>query len=152
MLRLTNILIACLLFCATAHDASAFSVREWKDSIYGNIKAEAEKGFSDLARQKVSIGSAGGLIVGVITLNRVKFPGLGEADQIILYYNPVKFALNKGDIISSLTSVAIRGGDLKIVRGKDDRWNFMSLVPSNEPGGPPGPAFAGKIQLSDCRI
>ena len=87
--------------------ASAFSATGWKDSLYQQIKQEAEKSFSQLFQKKVSIGAAGGRVIGQIVLKDFSVPDLGRAPKVTLSFNPLKYAYTKGDIISSLSQITI---------------------------------------------
>jgi len=145
-----KLIIVCLIWL-TAAAVSAFSVKEWKDSIFNQVKTEAEKGLSDLFQRKVKIGSSSGLLVGTVDLNDVFVPGVGRIAKVTIDFNPMKFAYTRGDLISSLTKIIVTQGDVTVVRSKDNRWNVLSLFPQPQPGSPPGPVFIGRVILKNCR-
>lgn len=140
------LLLSILLF------TSGFSVKEWRASLYDSIKTEAQKSFSALLGRPVVIESAGGIVVGQIELRGVTFTGFGHAARVVLNFNPLKYAIAKGDIIPALTKITISDGDFDVVRDRLGRWEVLSLLPREEPGAPAVPAFAGRLVIKNCRV
>jgi hypothetical protein len=140
------------LIWLTATIASAFSIGEWKDSVYGGIKTEAEKSFSAMFGHKVTIKAAGGILLGQIDLKDVTVPDLGRASNVALIFNPLKFAYTKGNMLAALTRIVISKGDFKVVRDVNNNWNVLSLLPKPQPqaAGPPPPVFAGRLSFKNC--
>ena len=141
-----------LLLLLFSPAAQAFSVKEWSASLYGSIKAEAEKSFSASFNRPVKIERAGGIVIGRIELYGMTIPGLGRADQVTLSYNPIEYALAKGDMIKALTRITVTGGDFHVVRDKRGKWNILSLVPQGDQPESAPPPFAGRLVLRDCRV
>jgi len=141
------------LLLAISLFTSAFSVKEWKDTVYGRIKSDAEKSFSDLFQRRVTIQSAGGILVGQIILKEVSIPEIGRVPKLILSFNPLKFVYTKGDIVASLTKITLVDGELKLERNKADRWNVLSLLPKpSTPKAPAPPPLAFRLVLKNCRV
>ncbi|MFA4844126.1 MAG: translocation/assembly module TamB domain-containing protein [Candidatus Margulisiibacteriota bacterium] len=128
-----------------------FSVKDWGRSVYDGIKTEAEKSFSAMFNTPVKIESAGGIIVGRIELNGVTISGLGRAEQIVLTYNPLKYAFYKGDMVPALTKLTVVNGNFKIVRDRHGNLSLSSLLPAGDKKEPAAPAFHGWLIIKDCR-
>lgn len=125
---------------------SGFSVKEWRSSLNDSIRVEAEKSFSALFNRKVTIESAGGIIVGQIELKEMKIPELGRAEKVILNYNPIKYAFAKGDMVPALTKITVVNGDFEVIRDRRGRLSVLSLPGQRKRSGrparlprPPGP-------------
>ena len=140
------------LLIITASFSFAFSPQEWKDSLDQSIKADAEKNFSDLFKHKVTIRSAGGIIVGQIILEDVYFPEIGRAPRIILSFNPVKYLYKNRDIIPALTKITVENGEFDVIRDKKNRWNILSIFQEDKSGKAAPPPFSGKLIFKNCRI
>ncbi|MCU0640846.1 MAG: translocation/assembly module TamB domain-containing protein [Candidatus Margulisbacteria bacterium] len=132
--------------------AWGFSVKEWSASLYSSVRQEAEKSFSALLGKPVTIERAGGVLVGQIDLYGVTFPGLGRAEKVILTYNPLEYALNKGDMVKALTKITVDQATVRIERDRRGRWNVLSLLApdSKQESGPP--PFRGWLVLQACRV
>lgn len=128
-----------------------FSLRGWGRPIYDGIKGEAEKSFSAMFNAPVKIESAGGIIIGRIELNGVTISGLGRAEQIILTYNPLKYAFKKGDMVPALTKLTVVNGNFKIGRDRQGGLNLSALFPTTGEKEPAAPAFHGWLIIRDCR-
>ena len=140
------------LLIAVTVFTSGFSVKEWRSSLYDSVKVEAEKSFSALFNRKVTIESAGGIIVGQIELKEMKIPELGRAEKVVLNYNPIKYAFAKGDMVPALTKITVVNGDFEVVRDRRGRLNVLSLFQAkgNEAAAPP--AFLGRLALKHCKV
>ncbi|HVN67332.1 MAG TPA: hypothetical protein VMT55_03095, partial [Candidatus Sulfotelmatobacter sp.] len=143
---LTIILI--LLLGTVAH---AFSLREWKSSLNDQVKAEAARSFSALFGHPVTIGSAGGRIVGQIVLKDITFPRLGHADSIVLDFSVIKFAWAKGDILPALSRITVVGGNFAVSRDRRGQWNVLTLLPRSGGEKTAPPPFKGRLILKNCR-
>jgi autotransporter translocation and assembly factor TamB len=141
--------IVLILLLGTA--AWAFSFGEWKSSLNDQVKAEATKSFSALFGHPVTIGGAGGRIVGQIILKNVTFPRLGHADSIVLDYSVIKYAWAKGDILPALSRITVVGGDFTVSRDRQGEWNVLSLLPRSSGAKATPPPFKGRLVLKNCR-
>ncbi|MBU0629320.1 MAG: hypothetical protein KKC80_00180 [Candidatus Margulisbacteria bacterium] len=149
MRKLLSLIILSLLTCSTLH---AFSLQDWKNSIDLSIRDQAEKSFAELFKTKVSIREAGGIVVGQIILKGVSIKDIGEIEKVVLTFNPITFAINKGDILPSLTKLSVINGKIRIARDPSGKWNLDPLLPKpNEKAAPP-PPFSGQIVLDNCEI
>jgi hypothetical protein len=152
MRQLRSLLLCSLLLILVASSAWGFSVKEWSASLYDTIKVEAEKSFSASFNQPVKIERAGGMILGRIDLYGMTIPGLGRAERVTLSYNPLEYALAKGDMIKALTRITISGGNFQVIRDKRGKWNVLALLPPADKGPSGPPPFAGRLVLRDCRV
>jgi hypothetical protein len=140
---------AVLLLLGLVLFTCGFSLKEWRSSVYDSIKAQAENNFSGLFHRPVSIESAGGWLVGRIELNNMAVPGLGRAEKVVLTYNPLTYALAKGDMIPALTKITVINGNFSIER--DRSGAFVILKAFSGGGGPAGPPpFHGRVIIQDC--
>ncbi|MDD5594363.1 MAG: hypothetical protein PHG97_06465, partial [Candidatus Margulisbacteria bacterium] len=130
--------------------SSGFSLKEWRSSLYDSIKKQAEGEFSALFQRRVAIESAGGLIIGRIDLNNFTVPGIGRADQVILTYNPIKYAFAKGDMVPALTKITVVNGDFRIERDRRGNFEILSSFSGGGAAGGP-PPFHGWLILKNCR-
>ncbi|OGC11818.1 hypothetical protein A3K48_04935 [candidate division WOR-1 bacterium RIFOXYA12_FULL_52_29] len=117
-----------------------------------SIRDQAEKGFADLFKTKVSIKEAGGSLIGQIVLKGVSIKDIGEIDEVVLHFNPIKFAINKGDIIPSLTKLSFINGKISVARDLKGKWNIDPLLPKPNDKAAPPPPFSGQIVLENCEI
>ncbi len=140
------------LLLAAAVFTSGFSIKEWRSSLYDSIRIEAEKNFSALFNRKVTIESAGGIVVGQIELKGVTFPGLGRASKVFLNYNPVKYAFAKGDMVPALTKITVVEGNFEVIRDNRGRLSVLSLFQTKENEAAAPPAFSGRLILKNCKV
>lgn len=142
--------IAIIILLTLAFYASAFSLKEWRASLYRQIETEAEKSFSQIFQRPVSIQRAGGIVAGQIELYSVTVPGVGRAEKVILDFNPLKYLYKKGDMVPALNKITVVNGSFSIERDRQGRFNLASLLP--QPGAAAGPAFQGVILIQNCRV
>lgn len=131
--------------------SSGFSFRDWKDSLNNQVKAEAEKSFSDLFHRKVTIQSAGGRIIGQIDLHQMSVPGLGRAEKVILSYNPIKYAWARGDMVPALSKITVVNGNIQVERAVSGEWNILSIFQGDGGKSTPPPPFRGIVEFKNCR-
>ncbi|MDD4179024.1 MAG: DUF748 domain-containing protein, partial [Candidatus Margulisbacteria bacterium] len=144
------LLFVLLLFSCSA--VFGFSLKEWRQSAYDQVKAEAEKSFSAMMGRPVTIESAGGILIGEIELRGVNFPGFGRAEKVILYYNPLKYAYTKGDIVSSLATIKLINGRFSIVRNEMGKIDLLTLFSGPQQKEAAPPPFVGRLVLENCRV
>ena len=137
------------LFCGALY---GFSLKDWKDSLDTSIRSQAEQSFSDLFKKKVTIKEAGGIVVGQIVLKNVTIEDLGEVEKVVLTFNPVQYAIDKGDIIPSLIKISVINGKLAIARNRSGRWNIDALLPKPNDKSSAPPPFNGQIVLDNCEV
>ncbi|MFA6170208.1 MAG: DUF748 domain-containing protein [Candidatus Margulisiibacteriota bacterium] len=142
------ILIIFALFCGPLY---GFSLQDWKNSLDMSIRSQAEQSFSDLFKKKVTIKEAGGIVVGQIVLKKVTIEDIGEVEKVVLTFNPVQYAISKGDIIPSLIKISVSNGKLSLSRNRAGRWNIDALLPKAKNSAPP-PPFNGQIVLDNCEV
>lgn len=130
---------------------SGYSGLNTSNAIYEEIKAQTIKGIKDYFKKDISIGKAGGIIIGQVVFEDVSFAGQLTAKKVYINYNPIVFALKK-DIVPAISKITIKEGRFKISRNKQNEWNFNSLLPPEEPGGPPPPPFRAKLVFDNCVI
>lgn len=140
-----------LLLLALLLLTSGFSLNEWRASMYQGIKQQAADQFSVLFGRRVTIESSGGVIVGQIELNGFTVPGIGRAAKVVLSFNPVKYALARGDMVQALTAISVVNGDFRILRDRTGKWEILNLMAGGPGGGGP-PPFHGNIILKDCAV
>jgi hypothetical protein len=145
-----KVLLLISLLCVVVF-TSAFSVVEWRDSIYQQIKTETIKALKDNLKKDVSIGKVEGRIVGQVVFHDVIIPGFAKAKKIYVNYGLIKFAY-KRDVIPAISKITIVGGDFEVRRDRSDRLNVLHLLPEGEPGGPPPPPFRAKLIFKNCRV
>lgn len=143
------LLLACLFLVVIF--SSAFSLTDWRSSIYEQIKTETIKGIKDNFRTNVRIGKVTGIIAGQIVFEDVVIPKYARAKKIYINYNLIKFALYK-DIVPAISKITIEDGEFDVVRDRADHINILSLIPQAEPGGPKPPPFRAKLAFKNCRI
>ena len=130
---------------------SGFSLRDWGATLYDQIKRQAEGEFSALFNRRVTIERAGGIVIGQIDLINFQVAGLGRANKVSLTYNPVKYALAKGDMAPALTKITVVNGDFTVER--DSRGDFPLLASFMGGGGAAAPPpFRGRLVLQNCRV
>ena len=131
--------------------SSAFSFPNPAAPLYDNVKAQAVASFSDLFSGPVSIKSAGGRIVGRILLNDVQIGDDIHAQQIVINYNVIKYLANRGDIVPSISSIRVKGGEIKITRGRNGEVSAVRILKPPKPGGG-GVPFKAKLILENCQV
>lgn len=141
---LVFLLLACAIF------SSAFSIKEWRDSIYHQIKTETIKEIKKTFKKDVKIGRVEGIMVGQVVFNEVEIPNIARAKKVYINFNPITF-LRKKDIVPAISKITIVEGEFKITRNKGEQWNFLSFLPEEEPGAPPSPAFRAKLVFKNCK-
>ncbi|MGB9613749.1 MAG: DUF748 domain-containing protein, partial [Candidatus Margulisiibacteriota bacterium] len=129
----------------------AFSFTKWKDTLYQGIKNEAEKSFSELFQQKVSIKKVGGILIGQIVLEEINLPSLGQLPKVVLTFNPFKYAYYRGDIIPALTKITVFNGKIKVARGQAG-WNISSFLPQTATKEAQPMPFRGRVFFSNCQV
>lgn len=131
--------------------SSAFSFPNPAAPLYDNVKAQAVASFSELFSGPVSIKSAGGRIVGRILLNDVQIGDDIHAKQIVINYNVIKYLANRGDIVPSISSIRVKGGEIKITRNRKGEISAVRILKPPKPGGA-GVPFKAKLILENCRL
>lgn len=129
-----------------------FSLTDWKDSLDTSIREQAEQSFSDLFKKKVTIKEAGGIVVGQIVLKNVVIEDIGEVEKVVLTFNPVQYAIDKGDIIPALLKINVINGKLALTRNRAGRWNIDALLPKPNDKSSAPPPFNGQIILGNCEV
>ncbi|MBI5699649.1 translocation/assembly module TamB domain-containing protein [Candidatus Saganbacteria bacterium] len=147
--RAKKILIFFLLLGSLV--SSAFSFPNPAAPLYDNVKAQAAASFSELFSGPVSIKSAGGRIVGRILLNEVEIGDDLHAQQIVINYNVIKYLANRGDIVPSISSIRIKGGEIKVTRNRKGEISAIRILKPPKPGGG-GVPFKAKLILENCRL
>lgn len=150
-MRILPLLLVALLTSSFSLNATMVALKDWKDSVYDQIKTEARKGLKDLFKREVYIGRVGGIIAGQIILKEVVVPEIGRAKKIYINFNPVKFMYKK-DIIPAISKVTIEDGEFRVERNKKDQWNVLTLLPPEEPGAPPPPPFRAKLVFKNSKV
>jgi len=140
----TGLLLVVLFSCA-------FSVKEWQESIYHQIKSETIKGLEDAFRAKVSVGKVEGILVGQVLFHDVVVPDFARVKKIYVNYNLATFAL-KRDIVPAITQITFVEGEFEVKRKPGDRISAIELLPPEDPNAPPPPPFRAKLVFKDCRI
>ncbi|KAF0134512.1 MAG: hypothetical protein FD145_530 [Candidatus Saganbacteria bacterium] len=140
--------IAILLFLLILSNSAFCGIA---DPIYENIKQQAINSFSDIFSQKVEIARAGGRIVGKIDLLDCKIGKDIFAEKITINYNPVKYLMNKGDIVPSITRIDIIKGRVKIIKNRKQDLNVLHFLKPPKPGES-GVPFKAKLKLISCMI
>ena|GEM_PF-2336703 len=148
--KITSIAIGLILWLTG--EVFAFSIFAWRDTLYQNVKEQAEKSFSDLFQKKVTIKKASGIILGQIILEEVLIPEIGNSKKLILNFNPFKYIYHKGDIVPALTKIIVEHGDFKIIRNEKGHWNILTLRAEKNAPSPSLPTFRGRILLKMCRL
>ncbi len=141
---LTGLLFVVLFSCA-------FSVKEWQESIYHQIKSETIKGLEDAFRAKVSVGKVEGILVGQVLFHDVVVPDFARVKKIYVNYNLATFALRR-DIVPAITTITFIDGEFEVKRKPGDRISAVELLPPEDPKAPPPPPFRAKLVFKDCRI
>ncbi|MFA4904909.1 MAG: site-specific tyrosine recombinase/integron integrase [Candidatus Margulisiibacteriota bacterium] len=118
--------------------------------LYDNVKAQAVTSFSELFSGPVSIKSAGGRIVGRILLNEVQIGEDIHAKQIVINYNVIKYLASRGDIVPSISSIRVKGGEIKVTRNRKGGISAVRILKPPKPGGG-GVPFKAKLILENCR-
>ncbi|MBU0671836.1 MAG: translocation/assembly module TamB domain-containing protein, partial [Candidatus Margulisbacteria bacterium] len=130
---------------------SAFSLKEWQESIYQQIKTETIKGLKDAFNTDISVGKVEGLLVGQVVFEDVVIPKIAKIKKIYVNYNLIKFAAYQ-DIVPAISKITIVNGEFEVIRSQDDQLNVLSLLPQENPGGPAPPPFRAKIVFQNCRV
>ncbi len=126
-----------------------FSLTQWTDSVYEQIKNETIKGLKDSFKQDVKVGSVSGLIVGQVVFHDVTIPNFAQAKKIYVNYDLVKFFIHK-NIVPAITKITIVDGNFTIIRDYGGQINAVNLLPPEEPGAPPPPPFRAHIVFKNC--
>src|SRR3989339_553269 len=89
-----KLLLLFLLSIIISTALHAFSLQDWKNSLDMSIRDQAEKGFADLFKTKVSIKEAGGRLTGQIVLENCE---IAYIDLVGFMGEPTNFqAIAKG--------------------------------------------------------
>lgn len=130
---------------------SAFSVGEWRDSIYDQIRTETVKALRDQFKREITVGSVDGRIVGQVVFHDVNIHDFATAKKVYINYSLIKFAYKK-DIVPAITKITIEDGDFKVRRDRNDQLNVLNILPQEKPGDPPPPPFRAKLVFKNCSI
>ncbi len=118
--------------------------------VYQNIKEQAVASFSGMFSGKVTIGSAGGVVIGQIVLRDVRIGSDIRAQKIVIDFNPIEYAKAKGDVVPAITTIRVIGGKANIIRKKNGDINALHFLKPAKPGESAVP-FKAKLVLEDCR-
>ena len=130
---------------------SAFSVKDWQEDIYHQIRTETIKGLEDAFNADVTIGKTEGLLVGQVLFHDVVVPGFARVPRIYVNYNLATFAL-KRDIVPAITKITIEDGEFEVRREKDGQISAANLLPAPDPNAPPPPPFRARLVFKNCRV
>jgi len=131
--------------------SSGFSFSDAIDPLYQNVREQATKSFQDLFSGKVTIEKAGGILVGSIDLLNVKIGEDLVADKVVIIYDPVKYLLNKTDIVPAITTIEIYNGKGKIIRNKKGVLNALSFFKPPQKGVP-GVPFKANVKFINTKL
>jgi hypothetical protein len=130
---------------------SAFSLQEWRESVYEQIKNETIKGLKANFRTDVQIGKTEGIVAGQVVFRDVIVPDFGRARTVTVNFNLAVLAY-KRDVIPAITTILIEDGEFEVRRDRGDRLNVLRFLPAEEPGAPPPPPFRAKLVFKNCRV
>ncbi len=131
--------------------ASAFSLKEWRETVYEQIKTETIKELKKTFKTDLSIGKTEGIVVGQIIFRDVSVPGFAHAKKVYVNFNPITLAYKK-DVVPAISKITIEEAEFEIKRGKDARLNLVDFLPPEEPNAPPASPFRAKLELKNCKI
>ncbi len=147
MRRLFFATILLVVFVSTSF---AFSLEEWRNSIYDQIKIETLRQLKDMTQRDITVGKVSGVVVGQVVFDEVTIPDFAFAKKVTVNFNPVQYLIHRGDVVPAITKIVIEDGEFLIERNSKDKWNFNGLLPPEDPNAPPPPPFRARLVFKNC--
>jgi hypothetical protein len=139
------LLLVVILFCC------AFSFSDLTDPLYEGVRQQALASFRDLFAEEVKIEKAGGILLGQIVLQGVTIGPDLSAEKVTIDVNPVKFLMNRGDVVPAISIIKVVNGQARIVRNKQGRLNALNFLKPPREGQGAVP-FQAYFRLVNCRV
>ncbi|MBU0687763.1 MAG: translocation/assembly module TamB domain-containing protein [Candidatus Margulisbacteria bacterium] len=139
MKRFKNIILVAIL-AALSLMLCAFSV----ENIYQALKEEVAKQLALNLNREVSIGSVKGILAYQVELYDIKIAKdkklssgtVAQIDKAVISYNPLKFLINRADIIPAISKIDIYGLKASVIREPNGEINVAKLLPQEESSEP----------------
>jgi hypothetical protein len=137
------IICAIILLCCVLSLCGLAAIK-WPNLLNAPLKQEIIRQMSLALNREVSIGNVEGTLLYQAKLTNIKIAKeknlkdgtLATIDSATITYNPLKFILNRADIIPAISRIEVSGLYANVIREKDGQLNVARLLPAADPSQP----------------
>ncbi|MFA4858326.1 MAG: translocation/assembly module TamB domain-containing protein [Candidatus Margulisiibacteriota bacterium] len=134
---------------------------QWPVFFSTPLKQEIARQLSRALNREVTVGNVKGGLLYQTTLSDIKIAKekklkdgtLATIDSATITYHPLKFILNRANILPAISRIEVSGLHANVIREKDGQLNVARLLSAADPAHPPGYfPFRAKVTVKNGTI